>query len=691
MSSATRRWLAGALATFLCLVGLTTIGSGSDLAIDRLGWVVMSAAFAGLPAAAYLAGGIGLGTLIGRVVGAAEAKWPIEVAAGIAAVLALSHGLGMLGLLNVYSAAGVTSVGLALLARRVWSHMRAGRGARGASVPMIGLLAIPAVVTLLIAASSAPGWLWGSEFGGFDALSYHLQLPRDWIERGRIESLEHSVYSFLPSAVESGFMHIAVLMGAKSPDVIVGDGWWLLAAQWMHALVALIAAWMVGALTRGVCKDAGLDEVRCRIGGMMASGLTITLPWVVVTGSLAYNEMAVVLFGAAALIVARECTIGAGVRGVLVGGLVGAACTAKPTALFMIGPVAGLMMLACAPRGVWARLCVCGAVAGCVMLGPWLARNVVASGNPVFPALTGVFGSGHWTSEQVERFAAAHRFDGGLFDRVRVAIWSDPAVAAGSPAVMRWRGLSNPQWGLLFAMVAASGVMMVLRRRGGFGLWQPCTVLWIGLTMQLVAWLVLTHVQARFLLPTIVTAVPLVALTVGATRRVGMSMVAGGAVVGVHAVWTVVIFGGQRSGLPNEALVSGVRLLSGDPYVPELHDDMPLVAASRIAAGRRVLLIGGATPLYARTPIAWSTTWDTSLWTRLMAEHDGDGAAVAEALRERGIALVLIDLGELERYASSGWLDPRLDRQALVRWAREHGRPAREWRGSGTMLYEIGE
>ena len=55
--------------------------------------------------------------------------------------------------------------------------------------------AAPAVAVLLVAACSAPGWLWASEFGGYDALSYHLQLPKEWLHLKKITTLDHNVYS----------------------------------------------------------------------------------------------------------------------------------------------------------------------------------------------------------------------------------------------------------------------------------------------------------------------------------------------------------------------------------------------------------------------------------------------------------------------------------------------------------------
>ena len=37
---------------------------------------------------------------------------------------------------------------------------------------------------------------------GYDVVEYHLQVPREWLELGRITPLHHNVFSFFPFNVE---------------------------------------------------------------------------------------------------------------------------------------------------------------------------------------------------------------------------------------------------------------------------------------------------------------------------------------------------------------------------------------------------------------------------------------------------------------------------------------------------------
>ena len=39
---------------------------------------------------------------------------------------------------------------------------------------------------------------------------------------------------------------------------------------------------------------------------------------------------------------------------------------------------------------------------------PWLVRNAVYTGNPVFPLATSVFGRGHWSGKSQQRWNDGH-------------------------------------------------------------------------------------------------------------------------------------------------------------------------------------------------------------------------------------------------------------------------------------------
>src|SRR5262249_38387357 len=104
---------------------------------------------------------------------------PVQLSLGVAAALWIDSVLGTLGLWRLAGAAGAwvtlligaiagaTSLLMAVRRKDLTPTSWSTSWAVGA------LCASPILGTLLVATTSPPGWLWSSEFGGFDALSYH--------------------------------------------------------------------------------------------------------------------------------------------------------------------------------------------------------------------------------------------------------------------------------------------------------------------------------------------------------------------------------------------------------------------------------------------------------------------------------------------------------------------------------------
>ncbi|MGH7292410.1 MAG: hypothetical protein ACREJT_14425, partial [Myxococcota bacterium] len=246
----------------------------------------------------------------------------LQAALGIAALLLLDAALGRIGFLQWRGSLGawvVLAIGWALLFGQIRKEGR-GKPMQLVAPPWLAWLAAPAIAVLLLAACSAPGWLWASEFGGYDALSYHLQLPKEWLARGRIVPLDHNVYSFLPGYVEAAYYHLAVLLGDGIDAVY--------ACQLLHASFTLIAVAMLARFVHRIAppRVAGL-------AGAIAAVVFLGTPWVIVVGSLAYNEMATLLMLAAGLLLLSQPERWSIGRGVVLGLFVGAACGAKLTAL----------------------------------------------------------------------------------------------------------------------------------------------------------------------------------------------------------------------------------------------------------------------------------------------------------------------------------------------------------------------
>ena len=59
---------------------------------------------------------------------------------------------------------------------------------------LCGVLIVPPVAFVLLAAVLPPA--------DFDVREYHLQVPKEWLQAGRIEFLPHNVYGNMPLGAE---------------------------------------------------------------------------------------------------------------------------------------------------------------------------------------------------------------------------------------------------------------------------------------------------------------------------------------------------------------------------------------------------------------------------------------------------------------------------------------------------------
>ena len=129
--------------------------------------------------------------------------------------------------------------------------------------------------------------------------------------------------------MEAAYLHMMALRGSAHGAA--------LDAQILHGLFALAAAAMTGTLAARLAARAWPSLRLPSTAAWVCASVVLGTPWVIVCGSLAYNEMALLLFLAAALWIALDCWQGSRKRGWAVLGLLcGAAAGAKLTALMLV-------------------------------------------------------------------------------------------------------------------------------------------------------------------------------------------------------------------------------------------------------------------------------------------------------------------------------------------------------------------
>ncbi|MGQ0627015.1 MAG: hypothetical protein ACT4PL_02810, partial [Phycisphaerales bacterium] len=478
-----RLWaIALGVLVFALAIGLSTLGlfpgTPAGAGPAALLFVLITGGFLAL---GYFGAAVGLGTLLVRLLAGkpATSTGPalpehrrddgfLALALGPAAMLALSHGLGIMGLLSGKTGTVVSWVvvggGLIALLHRMGTFLGPRPNLPG--LPRAAALWVLPLAVMLVAASNPPGALWESEARGFDALSYHLQLPQEWARGERLWPLKHNVYSFLPSYMEAGYLHIAAMhsagiKGSGAVGLIAGDGIAACACQLLHVLCAVACALCIA---RMVWRLTGWRAEAAATAGALA----LSVPWVLVVSTLAYNESAVNALGAGALLAAFAPGLQPLRRGVVVGLLLGAAAACKPTAVFFFVPLLGAAALVHWPRETWwhaATGCVLG---GVLMVAPFLVRNTIASGNPIFPAATTLFGRGHWTAEpdQALRFAMAHSERASFIERAGLLMarsGTGLAATAGEPGEPR--GVLHSQWSAFLPAGVAALALCIARQR----------------------------------------------------------------------------------------------------------------------------------------------------------------------------------------------------------------------------------
>ncbi len=684
--SSRRRTVVLALALFASVLWIA-----STRTVDGVPRAIPAAArfLVHLPApAAWMLSAFGLGLFVSRFFQLRALGWQVALALGVSTLLFLD---ALLGTVGYFSMTGSVGPLIALLPGifLAWREYVPAGGSRAQSGSWLAWTLAPAVAILFLAASTAPGWLWSTEFGGYDALSYHLQLPREWLAYGRIETLSHNVYSALPSFQESATLH---LMAMRSQARLAA-----LDAQILHALLALAAAACVGKLAQVCCDrawdgagaaDPQRESVRAAVG-WSAAAIFLGLPWIIVTGSLAYNEMPMVLMFAAASVVAlssgerfdsKSLTRTLAALAILCAAAMGAKLTA---ALFVVAPVAFLVMIEFARRiqarelrlGAVARGIVIAVFVGAAVLSPWWLRNAYMTGSPFFPLL----GSGGLSTEQLAVFNGAHGASSASHWWKNICEqWLLAGLTDSGPAGEPWR----PFWSVLPWLATACAAVLVIRRATR----RVTATLLAVVLIQVACWLLFTHAKGRFLIP---TAVPLAVLAgIAAAHLVRSGWLGRTALGSLLVLWCTqpllayVTDGPLMEGVYSPATGVGIEpLLTGEAG----GDGLPAVLA-RLGPNARVVSLGATNVFWWPMIPSYSTVWNTNPVAQAFEVSGGDTERVLNELRTRGFTHLVVDETMLNRWTRSGWLDKRVTPAAVADLARRV-RPI--YSAGGTIVFEL--
>jgi hypothetical protein len=450
----------------------------------------------------------------------------------------------------------------------------------------------------------------------YDALEYHLGLPSLYLLRGRIDAVPDNVFSGIPSI----------------PSMI--SGWSLTVSSSGNAAHFLNFSYLVMACLTVVALARRLG--RPSVGGIAATLFVLT-PCVSTAGTMTGVECAGAFLLTAALIAVlaaleaddrKEPWIAAGL-------IIGAAMATKN--LLWSLPLAASTLAFAGKRRPGSRNAAWATGAAAFILGPWLVKNAVFYGNPLFPIFETWIHPGTST-------AAGSRY-----------------LVAGASVAEAWRtglmiGLKKWVWGPVhgidFNATFSESFNPILIGMLPIGLWAAwkkyelrpifafVAVFWVPISL-------LTDMP-RYFIPALPIAALLVSMAIGmmaAPVRIGALVVS---ILGAAAVWRgtlplnrLAVFAGQQS---EESLLEHT---SYDYYPAPSYAGMRWINANA-SASSRVLIFGDARGFYLERDHLLSTPAQTSLLER-WAGASTDAQSMHALFVANGVDFILVNHGEIIR------------------------------------------
>jgi hypothetical protein len=448
----------------------------------------------------------------------------------------------------------------------------------------------------------------------YDALEYHLQGPKEYYQAGRIGFLPHNVYTSMPFSVE--MLHLLAMY-------VLGD-WWAgaLSGQVLVAAFAPAAAALIGVTA------ARLGSPRA---GRIAAVVYLTTPWIYRLGVLPYVEGPLCYYHAA-LVWAATRAWGEGDRvlrtrlWVVVGLLAGGAMACKyPGLISAVIPFGALALADAVRRRSWPTVAAF-ALGWLVVIGPWLAKNVIDTGNPVYPLAYRVFGGLGWDEQREAKWTNAH---GPRSISLRLLGDSIVDVAGRSD----WQ---SP----LYAALAPLALLRPGSRRGAWAIW--------GYVLYLFAtWWLLTHRLDRFWLPLLGPLAVLAGLGADWVRNTAWSVLLA-TILGLAVLTNLSYASTALTGL-NDWTANLIALRGEVPLML----NRPLARLdTELPPGAKVLLVGQAAVFHLYHPIVYNTVFDHEIIETLTRGRTPE--QIRRSLAELGVTHVYVDWFEIERYRSPG-------------------------------------
>ena len=259
-------------------------------------------------------------------------------------------------------------------------------------------------------------------------------------------------------------------------------------------------------------------------------------------------------------------------------------------------------------------------------MAPWLIKNVVDTGDPVYPLGYRIFGGRDWDEARERQWTNAH----------------GPKLIALKPlvdAVLDVAGRSDWQSPALMALAPLAFFRPGSRRAAG--------LLWGYVLYLFATWWLLTHRIDRFWLPLLPALAVLAGLGADWTRSRPWT-----AILGLVLTLSIVTSAAHCA----TGLVA-INEWTGD--LRKLRDDAARIASQSLAwldaylpPGAVPLLVGQAQTFTMNHRVVYNTVFDRDTFESI--DRGRSPEEVRDELRRRGITHIFVDWSEIERYRSPG-------------------------------------
>lgn len=450
----------------------------------------------------------------------------------------------------------------------------------------------------------------------YDALIYHLAVPDFYIRHHGMAPMPDNFYAGYPANMGMLYALGLLLNGGEL-------------AQSMH--------WLCGALAAGALAATGARHIDRRTA-LLGCVFFALRPGVMLISTWAIADLGVTLFGLLCFSAVLNAWQGGGRRWIVAAGIfAGLALGTKYTAaIVVVAPAA--TALALRPRGglffraTW-RACLAdlALMSGIALLlvSPWLARNVVYSGNPFAPYFSSHANSGGQVTPDVMDEVGRRLPEGG------------------QPADLMWHYLSAP-WTATMGRLGAGGylgpgllmlVPLLLFMRGLPGITRPLAII---AGAGFLGWAVSSQVT-RYLFPVLP---PIALLAAVAARRLPRSLTMAG--IGWALAYNVFLFLFLVETIGTYRVVTGAE--TRDEYLTRRVSYFAAASflAEKATPADRVLFVGEGRGFYCPIPYAAATPFDPPILDRYVRSAT-DETDLIRRLKADGFTRLLVSGPELER------------------------------------------